>query len=92
MGPTTIAQVPTGRLSLYPLVSPVGAVVAPPALTAVPQAATAAPSAGATDRDCSDFDNQRQGQNYFIDRGGPSQDPDRLNADGDGVACVIYSR
>jgi Excalibur calcium-binding domain len=37
--------------------------------------------------DCSDFDNQRQAQNYFIGRGGPRRDPDGLDADGNGVAC-----
>jgi endonuclease YncB( thermonuclease family) len=52
-----------------------------------PQSAMAAPPASAADRDCSDFDNQRQAQNYFIDRGGPRRDPDRLDADGNGVAC-----
>jgi Excalibur calcium-binding domain len=52
-----------------------------------PQSAMAAPPASSADRDCSDFDNQRQAQNYFIDRGGPRRDPDRLDADGNGVAC-----
>jgi hypothetical protein len=65
----------------------VGAIVSSFALTAVPQSASAVPSAIAADRDCSDFDNQRQAQNYFIDRGGPRRDPDRLDADGNGVAC-----
>jgi endonuclease YncB( thermonuclease family) len=65
----------------------VGAIVASFALTAVPQSASAFPSAIAADRDCSDFDNQRQAQNHFIDRGGPRRDPDRLDADGNGVAC-----
>jgi endonuclease YncB( thermonuclease family) len=51
------------------------------------QSAMAAPSASAADRDCSDFDNQRQAQNHFIDMGGPRRDPDRLDADGNGVAC-----
>ena len=43
--------------------------------------------ATAVDRDCPDFSTQAQAQSYFIDRGGPSSDPDRLDADGDGVAC-----
>jgi endonuclease YncB( thermonuclease family) len=50
-------------------------------------AARAAPPATAADRDCSDFDNQRQAQRYFESRGGPRSDPDRLDADGDGRAC-----
>jgi hypothetical protein len=51
------------------------------------QSAMAAPSASAADRDCSDFDNQRQAQDHFVDLGGPRRDPDRLEADGNGVAC-----
>lgn len=41
----------------------------------------------AADRDCGDFDNQRQAQRYYESRGGPQRDPDRLDADGDGRAC-----
>jgi hypothetical protein len=62
------------------------------ALAAAMQPAIAARPAAAADRDCSDFENQRQAQDYFVDRGGPAQDPDRLDGDGDGMACVIYSR
>jgi Excalibur calcium-binding domain len=58
---------------------------------ALPHAAPAAAPATAADRDCSDFDNQAEAQDYFIDRGGPDSDPDRLDGDGDGIACVIYS-
>jgi endonuclease YncB( thermonuclease family) len=43
--------------------------------------------ARAADRDCSDFDNQRQAQGYFVDQGGPDSDPDRLDGNGDGFAC-----
>ena len=39
------------------------------------------------DRDCSDFRNQAAAQDYFISRGGPSSDPDRLDGDNDGIAC-----
>ena len=41
----------------------------------------------AADRDCSDFPNQAAAQTYFISQGGPSQDPDQLDGDGDGIAC-----
>jgi Excalibur calcium-binding domain/Staphylococcal nuclease homologue len=62
-----------------------------PALLAVlafaSPAAASPPAMSAVDRDCSDFDNQRRAQSYFIDRGGPNSDPDRLDADGNGVAC-----
>ena len=49
--------------------------------------ALAAPTARAQDRDCADFANQREAQDYFIQRGGPSSDPDLLDGDDDGVAC-----
>jgi len=40
-----------------------------------------------TDRDCSDFDTQPEAQRFFERAGGPSQDPHRLDGDGDGIAC-----
>lgn len=46
-----------------------------------------APVAQAADRDCSDFDNQRQAQRFFERHGGPQRDPHRLDGDGDGRAC-----
>lgn len=49
--------------------------------------AVVAPAAFARDRDCPDFATQRAAQVYFLQRGGPESDPDRLDADGDGVAC-----
>ena len=49
--------------------------------------ALAVPAARAQDRDCSDFGSQREAQDYFIERGGPSSDPDLLDGDDDGVAC-----
>jgi endonuclease YncB( thermonuclease family) len=56
--------------------------------TAVPAPAVSASPAGAADRDCSDFDNQAQAQQFFIDQGGPERDPHRLDgSDPDGVAC-----
>jgi endonuclease YncB( thermonuclease family) len=54
---------------------------------ALPGVPAAAPEAHAADRDCANFDDQAQAQDYFLDRGGPDSDPDRLDADGDGVAC-----
>ncbi len=56
------------------------------AVAAVALAASASP-ARAADRDCSDFASQRAAQNYFIAKGGPRRDPDRLDSDGDGTAC-----
>jgi hypothetical protein len=59
--------------------------------SAVLMTAVAPSSAPARDRDCSDFTTQAAAQDYFIALGGPAQDPDRLDGDGDGIACVIYS-
>jgi hypothetical protein len=41
----------------------------------------------AQDRNCSDFSNQAEAQQYFEQHGGPASDPDGLDGDGDGVAC-----
>ncbi len=51
------------------------------------QPAAGTPAVRPADRDCSDFDSQAEAQRYFVDRGGPDSDPDRLDADGDGRAC-----
>lgn len=48
---------------------------------------TAASPPPATARTCSDFPSQESAQDYFESRGGPSQDPDGLDPDGDGMAC-----
>jgi len=39
------------------------------------------------DKDCSDFKTQKEAQAYFISKGGPANDPDKLDRDKDGVAC-----
>jgi hypothetical protein len=39
------------------------------------------------DRNCSDFDTQREAQCFFEAAGGPARDPHRLDADGNGIAC-----
>lgn len=44
-------------------------------------------SSAAADRDCGDFATQAAAQQYFLSLGGPAVDPDRLDADGDGVVC-----
>ncbi len=41
----------------------------------------------AADRDCGDFSTQAAAQRFFIEQGGPSSDPHRLDGDSDGVAC-----
>ena len=50
-------------------------------------AQSAEPKAQASDRDCSDFSDQREAQQYYESIGGPGSDPDRLDADDDGRAC-----
>jgi Excalibur calcium-binding domain len=47
----------------------------------------AAASAHRSDKDCADFASQKAAQIFFIKHGGPRYDPDRLDADHDGVAC-----
>jgi Excalibur calcium-binding domain len=42
---------------------------------------------GFRDRDCSDFDTQRQAQKFFKKAGGPKKDPHGLDRDRDGKAC-----
>jgi endonuclease YncB( thermonuclease family) len=43
--------------------------------------------ASAADRDCAHFSTQAAAQDYFLALGGPGSDPDRLDGDGDGIAC-----
>lgn len=44
-------------------------------------------TAQAADQDCGDFGTQKAAQVFFLKQGGPSSDPHRLDADGDGIAC-----
>lgn len=58
------------------------------ALTGALVLAAGAPAAHAVaDRDCGDFDTQAAAQDFFLDAGGPRNDPHGLDYDGDGVAC-----
>ena len=41
----------------------------------------------AADHNCDDFNTQGEAQEYFESQGGPQQDPDQLDADGNGLAC-----
>jgi hypothetical protein len=40
-----------------------------------------------SDKDCADFSSQKAAQIFFLKHGGPRYDPDRLDADHDGIAC-----
>jgi hypothetical protein len=44
-------------------------------------------AASAGDKDCADFASQRSAQIFYLKHGGPRYDPDRLDADDDGIAC-----
>lgn len=55
--------------------------------TASPHAPSSSQSVHKKDRDCGDFTNQAAAQRYFLSIGGPASDPDRLDADHDGIAC-----
>lgn len=74
------------------LAAVVVAVVALASLSATPANARAAETSGRNhvqqrDVNCSDFGSQASAQQYFLNHGGPSSDPDGLDSDGDGVAC-----
>ena len=47
----------------------------------------AAASAQRRDMDCDNFSSQKAAQIFFLKHGGPRYDPDRLDADHDGIAC-----
>jgi hypothetical protein len=49
-------------------------------------AIAAAPAAARQDKDCSDFPTHRAAQRWFKHHH-PRQDPSRLDADHDGIAC-----
>lgn len=49
--------------------------------------ATTTSAHAVADRDCGDFDTQAAAQRFYIDQGGPQDDPHRLDDDNDGVAC-----
>lgn len=56
------------------------------ALVLIAGAALAQPAAAFRDRDCSDFQTQRQAQ-HFYKKHNPRLDPHGLDADNDGLAC-----
>ena len=54
------------------------------AVALLPTVASAHRSA---DKDCEDFASQKAAQIFYLKHGGPRYDPDRLDADSDGIAC-----
>lgn len=76
----------TSRLTLS-LAVLVGALLAFALLAAGPASSpVSVPTANASDKDCSDFDTQKQAQRFFK-RHNPKHDPHGLDADNDGIAC-----
>ena len=49
--------------------------------------AVAGPAHAFVDKDCGDFSTQKKAQEFFLNQGGPQQDPHGLDDDSDGVAC-----
>ncbi len=43
------------------------------------------------DRNCSDFANWQEAQDFYLSQGGPGEDRHRLDRDGDGTACESLS-
>jgi hypothetical protein len=64
-------RVSASGCSDWPVTGPYSLLAVVAALALAPAAAAPPPAMTAADRDCADFDNQRQAQNYFIDRGVP---------------------
>ena len=50
-------------------------------------ASTPTTASARSDKDCADFSSQKAAQIFFLKHGGPRYDPDRLDADRDGIAC-----
>jgi hypothetical protein len=55
-----------------------------PALPAIPA------SLSTDNKDCQDFFDRIDAQNYFEAQGGPTQDPDHMDIDHDGLACEDF--
>lgn len=63
------------------------ALVAPVLALAVTLTGLTGTPAHAADKDCGDFATQMEAQIFFLQQGGPADDPHRLDADGDGIVC-----
>jgi hypothetical protein len=46
---------------------------------------------GPGDHNCSDFTTWESAQAFYLEQGGPEEDPHRLDADGDGIACEGFT-
>jgi hypothetical protein len=67
--------------------------VGPLVLVLVVVLASGAGRAGAASGvNCSDFADQASAQDFYLAHGGPAADPEGLDGDHDGIACVISPR
>ena len=82
MPTTTVTPTPYPTTTVTPTPMPTTTVTLTPLLTV-----TVTPTPKFDDRNCSDFDTWAEAQDFFEDEGGPSDDPHRLDQDGDGIAC-----
>ena len=72
----------------HPTVSPSLVPTPTPTPTPTPEhTPEPAPEEPFEDRDCGDFSEWQDAQDFFLAEGGPDEDPHGLDRDGDGVAC-----
>ena len=84
-GPTATAT-PTPTLQPTPTFIPTP--TATPTYTPVPTLPAKEPL---VDRNCGDFADWQEAQDFYLSEGGPDDDPHGLDRDGDGVACQSLS-
>ncbi len=77
-------SVPTPTATPAPTSAPTP--TATPAPTPTPEP-TSPPEDAFMDRDCGDFSDWQEAQDFFLSGGGPDADSHSLDRDGDGVAC-----
>lgn len=56
---------------------------------AAPKKPAVAPAVSG-DKDCRDFPDHASAQAFYVEQGGPAQDPHRLDGNNDGVACEAW--
>lgn len=100
--PKAVASKVTPKSAAAPQVAPKAAALKAAAPKAVPAAKAApakpaaaspkvaVPAVGPNDKDCRDFSSQADAQAYYVSKGGPTVDPDGLDADRDAVACETW--
>ena len=84
------ARTPTAAATSTPMPAatptPITQPTAPPASPVV-ASPTLTPERTEAQDDCGDFATHREAQLYFLEQGGPIDDPFGLDTDGDGIAC-----